>query len=245
MFPILHIGSLALQAPGLILILGIWLGLLIVERYAGRFKIDPDLLSNLILIGLGAGVFGARLGYALQYSAVFMAAPLSLFSLTPTMLNPQIGIVVGALAAGIYGQRRGMPFWPTLDALTPGLSLFMIALHFANFASGDAFGTPAAIPWAINLWGEARHPVQLYELLAAFLIAVVLLPKRNSPNISGAYFWTFIALTALARLFFEYFRGDAVSLFWNIRLSQCVAWFVLALALQQLGQRIKSYKEAI
>lgn len=244
MFPILHIGPLALQAPGLILIVGIWLGLLIIERYAGCFKINPNLLYNLVLVGLLAGVLGARLGYAIQYGSAFVADPLSLFSLTPTMLNPQIGILIGVLAAGVYGQRRGMSLWPTLDALTPGLSLFMIALHLANFASGDAFGTPAAIPWTVNLWGEARHPVQIYELLAALLIAAALLPKKSSPDISGAYFWTFIALTALARLFFEYFRGDAVTLLWNIRLSQCVAWFVLALALQQLGYRIKSYKEA-
>jgi prolipoprotein diacylglyceryltransferase len=239
MFPILHVGPLALQAPGLILIVGIWVSLLAIERYARRFKANPNLLYNLVLIGLVAGVLGARFGYAIQYSAVFLAAPLNLFSLTPTMLNPLAGIMVGTLAAGIYGQRRAMPLWPTLDALTPGLSLFMIALHLANLASGDAFGTPAEIPWAVNLWGEARHPVQLYELVAALLIAGLLLPRKNSPEISGAYFWTFVALTALARLFFEYFRGDAITLFWNIRIAQCVAWFVLAIALQQLGHRIK------
>jgi len=64
----------------------------------------------------------------------------------------------------------GLPLWPALDALTPGLAAVMIAIGLAHIASGDAFGSPADLPWAIQLWGARRHPTQIYETLAAALI---------------------------------------------------------------------------
>ncbi len=52
----------------------------------------------------------------------------------------------------------------------------MLAVPLANLASGDAFGAPSSLPWAIELWGAARHPVQIYEAVAAGLILWVCRP---------------------------------------------------------------------
>ena len=57
MFPILQIGPLALQTPGLFIIIGIWLGLSTSERFASRFHIDPNQLYNLVLVSLLAGIW--------------------------------------------------------------------------------------------------------------------------------------------------------------------------------------------
>ena len=56
MFPVFQIGPFAVQAPGLIILLGIWVGLTQTEKYANRFHVNPNLLSNLILI-IGGQVF--------------------------------------------------------------------------------------------------------------------------------------------------------------------------------------------
>ena len=37
MFPILQLGPLALQVPGLLLLVGLWIGTLVVEREAVRY----------------------------------------------------------------------------------------------------------------------------------------------------------------------------------------------------------------
>ena len=37
MFPVLQIGPLALQTPGLLILIGIWVGLSVMERFASRF----------------------------------------------------------------------------------------------------------------------------------------------------------------------------------------------------------------
>ena len=56
MLPILHLGPLALQLPGLILLLGLWLGLALAERYSSRSGIQPDRLYNLVFLSLVMGL---------------------------------------------------------------------------------------------------------------------------------------------------------------------------------------------
>lgn len=235
MLPILQVGPLALQTPGLILILGLWLGLNLAEKNASRHGLHPDFLYNLIFTTLIAGILGARLAYAARYSSAFIASPASLLSPNPGLLDPFGGIVVGVLAAIIYGQRKKLAFWPTLDALTPTLMILTIATPLANLASGNAFGTETSLPWGIELWGAKRHPVQLYEALAASGILILLWPARGAltkcVTTPGAIFTLFVALSAGAHLFLEAFRGDSATLPNGWRVAQILAWFILAASL--------------
>jgi phosphatidylglycerol---prolipoprotein diacylglyceryl transferase len=106
------------------------------------------------------------------------------------MLDWSGGAFLALLTAFIYGQRKKMPFWLTIDALTPGFAIFMIAYGFALLASGDAFGTAAQLPWSIYLWGEWRHPTQIYAILAAIAITTIVWPRskvRNSKTWSAVF----------------------------------------------------------
>jgi phosphatidylglycerol---prolipoprotein diacylglyceryl transferase len=239
-FPIIQLGPIALQTPGLIWIAGIWLGLWAAEKSAKQAGLNSDLIYNLVLISFGAGVLGARLGYGVQYLAIFSSNWLNIFSPTLTMLNLEAGLTVGLIAAAVYGQRKKMTFWKTLDVLTPGLSIFLIAFHMANLASGEAFGTQAVVPWAVDLWGQLRHPIQVYEGAASVAIAFAFWPRKRPLAVPGTAFWLFLALTSLSRLFFDFFRGDSSTLWANIHLPQLLAWFILAIALWQLGLRLRS-----
>ncbi len=60
---------------------------------------------------------GARQGHAARFLDVYLENPLGLFSLNPSTLAPLDGMVAGLVAATIYGQRKKLPLWPTLDAL--------------------------------------------------------------------------------------------------------------------------------
>lgn len=239
MLPVLQIGPLALQTPGLLILLGIWLGLSASERTSSRLSIDSNHVYNLVLISLIAGIVGARLAYVIQYIFIFIASPLNIFSLTLTMLNGDAGLLIGMIAAFIYGQRKSMPLWETLDSLASGLSIFMVFYHLANYASGDAFGSPVQRLLSIYLWGQPRHPVQLYEMGAAILIALALYTRKQKFNQSGTLFWTFLAGSSLSRLFFEFFRGDSITILGGIHTAQVIAWVILAICLWQLGKHHK------
>jgi prolipoprotein diacylglyceryltransferase len=242
--PVLQIGPLALQLPGLILLIGLWAGLSLAERGVSPAgdetpTLNPDRLFNLALATLVAGVVGARLSYVIQYPLAFVESPLSLVSLNPGLLEPWGGAAAGLIAALVIGNRQGMQFWPTLDAFTPASAVFALALHLSHLASGAAFGAPAELPWSLNLWGTPRHPSQVYEALAASLILwqVWRLSRSSSPRPAGTHFLTFLALTAGARLFLEAFRGDSTLLPGGFRLAQVLAWLVLGGCLVALRSR--------
>jgi phosphatidylglycerol:prolipoprotein diacylglycerol transferase len=245
MLPNLQIGPLALPVPALIVLAGIWIGLSVAEKQAGRHGLHPNDLYNLIFLALVVGVIAARLTYALRYPQIFAGDPLGLLSRDLGLFDPFGGLVGGCLAALIYAQRKGLPLWQTLDGITPGLAAFAIALGFSHLASGSAFGQPTQAPWGIDLWGARRQPTQVYEILAAGLIFAMLTPihkRLRSALVTeapGLLFLVFVALSAFARLIIEAFRGDSPLILGGLRSPQLLAWFVLLLCLWGIGYLLK------
>jgi len=247
MLPVIQLGPLSIQAEGLFYILGVWIGLSLAGRYASLFKLSSEKLDTLALISLGAGIIGARLTYLLRYPEILMKSPLSIFSLNPSMLDLQGGLLFGLLGGMVYGQRNKLAFWQTIDALAPGLAVMQLAGNMANLFSGKAFGMPADIPWAISLWGEMRHPVQVYAIIGSLIIlgALVFLfekykKEQDVYRVYGTAFLYFITASALMRIFVDGFRGDSVLLFETIRVTQAAAWVLLAAALWMLNARRKA-----
>ncbi|RME05824.1 MAG: prolipoprotein diacylglyceryl transferase [Anaerolineae bacterium] len=236
MLPTLSIGSFVLQTPGLALLAGVYLAMALIEKDAARLKLNKEHVYNMVFWGLVIGVVGARLAYAARYFSVYLQTPLSLFALNPQTLSPVDGALIGLLAAMVYGWRKALPLRPTLDALTAGLAAFMIAMGLAHLLSGDAFGAPTRLPWGIELWGEVRHPTQVYEIIlaVAIFVAVRRWPMGHKGN--GLNFLLFVALSAAARLFLEAFRGD--SLIWGDgwRAAQVISLGILMAALWLMGR---------
>ncbi|HQN42854.1 MAG TPA: prolipoprotein diacylglyceryl transferase [Anaerolineaceae bacterium] len=237
MFPYLEIGPLSIQSRGVILILGLWLALTLCDQLlkrARRTDIQGEVIFNLAITGLIAGLIGARLAYAARNPAAFAAQPLALILPSGQMLDEEAGLLFGILAALIYGQRKKLPLWTTLDVLTPGLALMAIVIPLANLASGSGYGAPTTLPWGIRLWNEMRHPSQVYEMLAGAITLALVWP-RGGKQPAGQQFLRLMAWSAGWRLFLETWRGDSVMLTGSIRLWQVVAWLGLALSLWLLG----------
>jgi len=230
MLPILHLGPLAIQTPGVIILLGVGLGLALMERQAARYQVNGGVLYNIVIAGLLVGIVGARLAYMAQYPSAFLANPGSLFSLNLSMFGTAWGIVLGLITTGLIGWRKRIPLKSALDASTSMLAVFAITFHLVNLASGDAYGMPSNLPWAIELWGTYRHPVQIYETLGAILTLWLVWPRPGWYEIAGQRFLTFFAMSAGARLFLEAFRGDSV-LWGGIRSVQVITWLILAVCL--------------
>ncbi len=230
MLPILQLGPLAIQTPGLILLLGIWIGLTVAGRRAASHGLTSESLDNLVLTALLAFVIGGRLAFVAVNFTTFQSSPLDAFSLNYELFDLTGGLATGLIAGLIYGQRKGLPFRPTLDALTPFFATLAVALGLAHLAGGTAFGKETSLPWGIEMRGAIRHPSQVYETaVAVFILGLVGLQKPIVP--AGRQLLQFVAFTAGAALFLEAFRGDSILLAGGIRLGQVVAWIVLTLAL--------------
>jgi prolipoprotein diacylglyceryltransferase len=205
-----------------------------------RLGLNGDRVAVLVLIGLVAGLLGARVGYVVQHLGSYAADPLGLFSPNPATLALAPGLLIGSIAMLIAGQRWQLSLWRTLDALAPGLAVLGVAVGVAHLASGDAFGAPAQLPWSIVLWEEARHPSQVYEIIGALAVLAIWRWSRVRHPFDGYSFLLVVALSSAARVFLEAFRGDSWIVAGGLRGAQVVALAVLALclaALRRLARR--------
>jgi phosphatidylglycerol---prolipoprotein diacylglyceryl transferase len=241
MLPVLHIGPIAVQTPGLVMLLGIWLGLTLTDRFAGKFEIKTADLDRLALIALTALVLGGRLVYAARHLNSFIAAPASLISPNLDLWDPLGGYLTVIVACGWYIRRHSLNLARLLDSLVPALAVGMVAWGLSHLAAGTAYGAPAHLPWSIFLDGEWRHPSQVYETTGALLtltglvIYLLRLKLHRLEMVPGRFFLLWVAWNAALRLFLEAFRGDS-ALIGPFRTAQVAAWIILAACLVLLGR---------
>ena len=102
----------------------------------------------------------------------------------------------------------------------------------AALLTGRNAGAPAALPWAVSLWGVPRHPVQLYEALAALAVAGLALWMIARGSRPGSAALVALCGYGLSRWLLEPFRAPeaSVTVLGGLRLAQVVG---LALAVDR------------
>jgi phosphatidylglycerol:prolipoprotein diacylglycerol transferase len=227
MLPTLTIGSITLPVAPLLTIASFWIGLWLAAREGKRLGLNEDVIFNAGFFGAAGGLLGARIWYVAQYWSYYQNRLGEIISLNLGTLAPFEGLLTGLLIAVIYLQRKRAPAVALLDALAPGLAAFSAGLSLANLASGAAFGEPADVPWAVNLWDARRHPTQAYDFVLSTGITLVTLRllRLGSP---GRAFGACVALLAASRLLTEGFRGDSALLDGGWRWMQLM-WLALLL----------------
>ena len=173
MLPVLQLGPLTLRTPGLVLLAGLWLSLELSSRAGARRGIDPDCLYNFSFLVVLVGVAGARLTFVLANLGLYTRitpwtrALGAAFSLSPGTEIGWAGALAAAGVAALLAWRWALPPLDLADAFAPGIALMALSIGLAALLRGDMLGAPAAVPWAIELSGAARHPVQAYFMLVA------------------------------------------------------------------------------
>ncbi len=214
----------------ILIILAAWIGLLLSERRATQFHINLDSLSNLLLLSFVGFIVGGRILYVLENLAIFTQSPISIASLNTALFDQWGGSAIAVITGFAYGRHAHLPFWHSLDTLTPLFASAAIGISFSHLASGAAFGKETNVPWAINQWGALRHPTQVYEIVMSILTLAWILIQR--PTIKPGYeFLIFVALTSASRLIIEGFRADSTLILGGLRSQQILAWLILLLAL--------------
>lgn len=238
MYPILNIGPAAVQAPGLILLLGFWLSLNLSGRRARAVGLSDDVIFNAGMIALLVGLVGARLGYVLIHWSAYQKDVSGILALTIGALSTPAGLAIGGAGGALY-LRRHRPSVPVLlDVLAPGLALMFAAISLADMSSGSAFGVVSDLPWAIELWGARRHPTQVYELLAALMTLGLLLWTSARRPYDGFIFLLFMLIYGAARLFLDAFRADPWLLWGGFRAVQIIGLGALVVSLRLMSQRV-------
>ncbi|MEN9406027.1 MAG: hypothetical protein RLZ12_311 [Bacillota bacterium] len=206
-----------------IMLLAIVAGAAILLRNASQKNIDINGLLDVVIVGVIAGIIGARLYDVFLRFSYYQHNCLEILNVRGGGLA-----IHGALFAGIGGgllmaYYRKLPLRTFLDAAAPGLLLAQSIGRWGNFINQEAYG------WAINetyfswvphwfkeqmyIKGAYHHPLFLYEglwNLMGFIISLSLPKKWLKP---GNLFFCYVIWYSIGRFYIEGLRAhDAVAL---------------------------------
>jgi phosphatidylglycerol---prolipoprotein diacylglyceryl transferase len=222
MYPLISLGPFNLSSSGLLLLIALVVGSPLIERIARRWGEASlaDQAGRLMLPVLIGAALGGRLWYGLFNWDLYGPNPQLFIALRIAEFAWPGALLGGTLAGWLWCRRHGFAAAPLADAFALGLPIVQAIAAFGMLLSGEAFGYPTALPWAIPLFGAMRHPTQLYFVLAALLSAGALfaLARRNPPP--GTLFVAYLALQGLAWLVLEPFRADSLLLPFGLRVAQ-------------------------
>lgn len=241
MLPVLQIGPLSIQTYPLAVILAGWAALAAGARAAKARGLDGDHLYNAGLYGFVGGVIAARFAHVISFWPAYRSQPLEIFGFNTTAFLLWPGVIAAAAVAGYYVYRHQLPLALMLDAFAPGLLVGLAIAAIGALLAGRNAGAAADLPWAVDLWGVRRHPVQAYEALGLILVAAVALRRLKTENgrlkigvRGGAPALIALLGYGLVKWFVEAFRAPEVTatILGGVRLDQVIG---LALALVALA----------
>jgi phosphatidylglycerol:prolipoprotein diacylglycerol transferase len=215
--PILvRVGPLAVRWYGLGWFLAFAVGYLIVQRmYRQEGKSEAD-LDRLLLYMVGGAIIGARLGHFLFYRPGYMLEhPLEVIAIWRGWrgLASHGGALGIMIAFYIYSRRRpDQPYLWLLDRVAAPTALGGCFIRLGNLMNSEILGVPTDVPWAFvfaRVDSLPRHPAQLYEASAYFLIFLLLLGvyRKLRPNIPhGLLAGLFLVTVFGARFLIEFLK---------------------------------------
>lgn len=240
------IGAFVLTWPGFFIGVAVVVGLILGIRLAARDGIPVEVGQELALVGIPAGVVGARLMYVIEHWGDFWTNDIAgmVFGITDGGMTLLGGLIGGVIGAVLYARYRGWPIAIPLDAAAPALILAITIGRFGDLLSGERTGTASDLPWAVRYehadtlgsLGISVHPTAGgYELLgAAAIFALVMFVLRPRVRVVGWVFCTFAILYAVLRFALAPLRADEATV-GDLAVTQLVSAIIAGAAILLAG----------
>ena len=121
MHPIVFkIGELSVYSYGFMLALGVAVSLILVARQARKKGIDEEVVLDLAIISVLAGLIGARLFYVFVYDwDYYRLNLLQILDFRNEGLVWYGALILGLLVALAYIKIKRLPFWEITDLFAP------------------------------------------------------------------------------------------------------------------------------
>jgi prolipoprotein diacylglyceryl transferase len=243
-----HLGALFIHYYGLMYVVGITLAIIITRRRWQAMGGAPDLVGDVALWAVPAGIIGGRIYFDITTPADIPHVWYGVFAVWSGGLGIWGGIAGGAIA-GIWRVRRaGVSAGMFANAIAPALLVAQAVGRIGNYFNQELFGKPTSLPWALEISTSHRpagylgsatfQPSFLYELIfdLAWAAALVWLGHHRKIRPWGL-FALYVAGYSAYRIFEETIRIDSSEHFLGLRLNFYVAtiltlvgigWFIVA-----------------
>lgn len=256
-----QIGPVVFHWYGVLVVLAIIAGLitaLLAARCRGQ---ETDTVYNLALVGVPAGIMGARLYYVAAHWSLYAANLSEILAIEHGGLAFEGTLLGSVLACFLYLRLTGKNFWLWADVCTPGLLVGQAIGWGASFINQEAFGYPTTSSWGIYIDYNLRPPgyegydyftpVVIYEFLwdvaALVLILVVARVWRRffGAQGQGLLFISYMTLSLLGRVIIDPLRLDRGAISLTPFTATLGILLLLGLAALLLWQRCRQGQQGI
>ncbi|WP_231879226.1 prolipoprotein diacylglyceryl transferase [Collimonas arenae] len=221
-----------------------------------------DVVPDLAVVVMFAGIAGARLFHILEHLDEFTADPWGMI-FTTSGLSIFGGLILGTLAGLFCVRRWKLPLRPLLDAAAPAMMLGYAIGRIGCQVSGDGdwgiVSNMSLKPDWLPLWTWAQtyehniagvvisapgvYPTPLYETLMGIACFLLLWALRKHPFRMGWLFSVYMTLAGAERLLIEKIRINPVFNVFGIHATQAeIIAFLLILfglfGIAILGRRL-------
>jgi len=248
-----HIGPLDIHFYALGYIIGITLAILMARRRWRALGGDQDLVNDIALWVVPAGIIGGRIYFDITTPADIPHVWYGVFAVWTGGLGIWGGIAVAAAVGAWRLHRLGITVGPFANAIAPGVLVASGIGRIGNYFNKELFGGPTTMPWGLeipyayrvsggipaqDLRFETFQPTFLYELIWDLALAAFLVWLGHRAKIKPwGLFALYVAGYSAFRIFEESVRVDSSEHFLGLRLNMFVAialtitglvWFALA-----------------
>lgn len=217
MYPILlKIGPIVIRSYGALVALGFLAGIGLALKRAKKEDVPEDIVLDLSLYILIAGILGARLFEVVVNFSDYRDNLLSIFKIWQGGLTFYGGLILAVITAVLFIRKRKLNLWKMVDIFTPSLALGHAIGKLGCFGAGCCYGKPTNLPWRVTFThplslaplGVPIHPTQLYSSIGNFVIFLLLLKLLKHKKFTGQIFASYIIMYSSFRFFVEFLRDD-------------------------------------
>ncbi len=127
---------------GVLMAIGIVIAVIIAQSEEKRKKLPKDIVIDMCLAIIPAGIIGARLYYVLFELDRYLADPIKILYIWEGGLAIYGAVIFGLIAAAIFAHVRKVRFLALADVIVPGLVLAQAIGRWGNFFNQEAYGLP-------------------------------------------------------------------------------------------------------
>ena len=221
---------------GIVIVTGMMIAIWIAQREAKRTGQNPEQYLDLAMIGIAAGILGARIYYVIFAWDYYKDDLLSIFNIRQGGLAIYGGIIGACIAVVIYSRKKKQNFSLLLDTASMSIVFGQIMGRWGNFFNREAFGDYTNNLFAMQLpvsavraneitqkmWDHVVtvngveyiqvHPTFLYESLWNVGVLLFLFWFRKRKKFNGEVFLMYLIGYGLGRIWVEGLRTDQLLL---------------------------------
>jgi len=167
---LLELGFISIRWYGVFLALGVGLVILVSVNLFKKNNVQIDLVFSSSSYLIISGLIGARLAYIFFYQPLFyFNNPKEIIFINHGGLSSH-GMALGIIIMLFLLFKFGKIDRKTIDLLIIPIPIVAVFIRLGNFFNNEILGRTTNLIWAV----DGRHPVQIYELLIALSIFLIL-----------------------------------------------------------------------